>query len=84
MKSVIILEKLVQKRDLIVIPRKEYEEFSAWKKTVRVRLDEQWFWSPEWQKKEKIADKAIKSGKVAGPFSNHKELLSALKKKNRK
>ena len=80
MKPITIPRKLAQKDDLIVIPREEYEYFSVWKKTVRVRLDEQWFWTPEWQKKEEEADKAIKSKKITGPFSDHKELLSALKK----
>jgi len=80
MKAVTIPREFAQTDDIVVIPRKEYEDFSVWKKTVRVRLDEQWFWTPEWQKKEQAADRAIKSKKIAGPFSNHKELLSALKK----
>lgn len=81
MKPVTIPKNLAQKNDLVVIPRKEYERFSMWKKTVRVQLDEQWFWTPEWQKKEEVADKAIRAKKIAGPFSNHKDLLASLKKK---
>lgn len=81
MKLVTIPQNLAQKDDLVVIPRKEYERFSVWKKTIRVQLDEQWFWTPQWQKKEEAADKAIRAKKMTGPFSNHKDLLTSLKRK---
>lgn len=78
-----IPKKLTQKGDLVVIPRREYEEFSHWKKAVKVRLDEQWFWTPEWQKKEAEAGKAIRTSKVVGPFSDYKKLISALKRRRK-
>lgn len=81
MKTVTIPKKPTQKDDLVVIPRKEYERFSIWKKTVRVQLRDQWFWTPEWQKKEEAADKAIRAKKMVGPFSTHKDLLASLKEK---
>jgi CO dehydrogenase/acetyl-CoA synthase alpha subunit len=81
MKAVTIPKNLAQKGDLVVIPRKEYDHFSVWKKTVRVQLDEEWFWTPQWQKKEEVADRAIRAKKVSGPFSNHADLLAALNKK---
>lgn len=81
MKAVTIPKNLTQKDDLVVIPRKEYERFSIWKRVVRVQLDEQWFWTPEWQKKEEAADKAIRAKKITGPFSTHKDLLASLKRK---
>lgn len=81
MKAVTIPRKLAIKDDLVLIPRKEYKWFSIWKKAVDAQPKEHWFWTSEWQKKEMAADKAIRSKKVSGPFSNHKELLTALKKK---
>ncbi|MBI2053279.1 MAG: AbrB/MazE/SpoVT family DNA-binding domain-containing protein [Candidatus Sungbacteria bacterium] len=81
MNVVMIPKKLAQKGDLVVIPRKEYEAFTQWKKVISIRAGEQWFWTPEWQKKEAEADEAIRRGKVSDAFSNHKELLKALKTK---
>ena len=81
MKAITIPKNLAQKDDFVIIPRTEYERFSIWKKTVRVQLDEEWFWTPAWQKKEEAADKAIRAKKISGPFSNHKDLLVSLKKK---
>lgn len=83
MTTITIPEKIIKKGDLVVIPRKEYEEFNHWRKAVKVRLNERWFWTPEWQKKEAGADSAIRSGKIYGPFSNHKELIAALKRKRK-
>ena len=78
-----IPKKLVQKGDLVVVPKREYREFSLWKKAVKVRLDEQWFWTPEWQKKEAEVDEAIRTGKVVGPFRDHRRLVAALKHKRK-
>ncbi|MBI4159717.1 AbrB/MazE/SpoVT family DNA-binding domain-containing protein [Candidatus Wolfebacteria bacterium] len=78
---VTIPKKLAVRGDLVVIPRQDYEEFFRWKKNVRVRFDERWFWTPEWQKKEAEADMATRAGKVHGPFSDYRKLLAELKKK---
>ena len=37
MNIVTIPKKLAQKDDLVVIPRKEYEAFSEWKKALKIR-----------------------------------------------
>lgn len=39
-----------------------------------------WFWTKEWQKREKEAEEDIRRGKVYGPFESAKELLKFLKK----
>lgn len=44
-----------------------------------IKKDQMWFWTPEWQKKEKAADKALITGKISGPFDNAKDLLRSLK-----
>ncbi len=80
MTTLTIPKKLAQMGDLVVIPKGEYEAFSLWKKTVAGRSKETWFWTPEWQQKEIEANIAIKTGKMKGPFFNHKSLLVALKK----
>ncbi len=46
-----------------------------------VLKDQAWFYTPEWQKKEKEADKAITKGDISGPFSSAKELVRHLNKK---
>ena len=83
MNDITIPKRLAGKDDLVVIPRREYEKFSLWKNVVRVRLDEEWFWTPEWQKKEHEADEAIRKGKTKGPFLDHASLVAALKRKKK-
>ena len=83
MNVITIPKKFAQKDTFVVVPKREYEEFSRWKKTIHIRLDEQWFWTPEWQKKEQEADGAIQAGKIKGPFSDHKKLVAALKRRKK-
>ncbi len=73
-----------KKGEFVLIPKKEYEEFNALKRVIQIRKGEEWFWTPEWQKKEFEADIAIRSGKISGQFFDHKKLLVALKKKSKK
>lgn len=50
-----------------------------------ISRDQEWFWTKEWQKKEKEADEDIKAGRLSGPFTNAKDLiahLNYLKKKS--
>jgi hypothetical protein len=84
MNMITIPKELVRKGDLVVIPREEYEAFSHWKKTVRIHMEDNWFWTPEWQKKEAEADAALKARKVYGPFSDAKVLIAVLRKKVRR
>ncbi len=42
-----------------------------------------WFYSPEWQRKELEADRAIARGEVSGPFSSAAELIRHLRRKRR-
>ncbi len=81
MATITIPRKLMKNDDLVIIPRQEYEAFARWEKAVKIRLEDKWFWTPEWQKREAEADIAIKAGKVYGPFADHKSLITALKKK---
>ncbi|KKT29826.1 hypothetical protein A3G55_04000 [Candidatus Giovannonibacteria bacterium RIFCSPLOWO2_12_FULL_44_25] len=74
-------KSLEKERELVLIPKKEYEEFNVLKKAIQIRKGEEWFWTPEWQKKELEADTAIRAGKLSGPFSDSKKLLLFLKKK---
>lgn len=83
MNVITIPKKLASQDDLVIIPKQEYEAFSKWKHSVRVRLNEQWFWTPEWQKKEAGADAAIRHGKLSRAYADHLELMSALKRKRK-
>jgi AbrB family looped-hinge helix DNA binding protein len=46
-----------------------------------VAKDQEWFWTKEWQEKEREADEAIAEGEISGPFSKTADALKALKKK---
>ena len=81
MNAITIPQNINAQGNLVIIPEHEYRAFRAWKKNVKIRLDEEaWFWTPEWQKMEAEADADIRAGKVSGPFSDAKALLKALKK----
>ncbi|MBI2639810.1 MAG: hypothetical protein HYW90_02870 [Candidatus Sungbacteria bacterium] len=71
----------IPKGKFVLIPHEEFEAFSRWRKSVRVNLDEQWFWFPEWQKKEAEADEAIKRKKMSRRFTKHNALVASLKRK---
>ena len=79
----ITIPRSFTKDDLVVVPKREYEEFAKWKKSIKVRLNERWFWTTEWQKKEAEADRAIQQGRIIGPFSDYKKLLKALSKRRK-
>ena len=84
MNVITIPRKFIKNDDLVIIPRREYQEFSDWKRASKAYTSsERWFWTPEWQKKEREADKAIRAGKVRGPFSDKKTLLAALKRRRK-
>ncbi len=83
MNVITIPKKLAQKGDLVVIPKQEYQAFSLWKNTVKIQMEDAWFWTPEWQKKEQEADEAIQSAKLKGPFVDHASLIRALKRKKK-
>ena len=42
--------------------------------------DQAWFWTPEWQAKEREADEAIAKGEMSGPFETAQELIQHLRK----
>lgn len=44
-----------------------------------VSKDQLYFYTPEWQAKEKEADQAIASGEVIGPFDNPDAAIKALR-----
>ena len=68
-----------KKGEFVLIPKNEYEEFNALKKAIQIRKGEEWFWTPEWQKKELEADKDIVKGRVSGPFFSARDLIKHLK-----
>ena len=83
MSIITIPKKFGSRDDLVVIPRHEYEAFPKWKRAVCVRVHENWFWTPEWQKKEAEADRAIRYGNVSQGYARHRELILALKHRRR-
>jgi len=63
------LDTQVKDNAIVLIPKK------------LVAKDQEWFWTKEWQEKEKEADEAIAKGEVSGPFSKASNALKALKRK---
>ena len=39
-----------------------------------------WFWTPEWQEKERAADDDIRAGRVSGPFRSVRAFMRGLKR----
>lgn len=67
------LEVAVKENQILMFPQK------------LIPKDHLWFYTPEWQAKEKEADEDIARGDVDGPFDSSKELskyLRGLKKKS--
>ena len=63
------LDTRVQDNTIVLIPKK------------LVAKDQEWFWTKEWQEREKEADEAIANGEITGPFETAADALMALKKK---
>ena len=45
-----------------------------------ISKDQAWFWTKEWQEKEKEADEAIARGEISEPLENAEELTRHLRK----
>ena len=45
-----------------------------------IRKDQIWFWTKEWQEKEREADEAIVKGELSGPFEKAEDLIAHLRK----
>ena len=41
--------------------------------------DQAWFWTQEWQEREREADEAIGSGELSGPFESADDLIRHLR-----
>jgi AbrB family looped-hinge helix DNA binding protein len=62
------LEVEATEEGLLLIPKK------------LISKDQAWFWSREWQEKEKEADEAIAKGELSKPFKKPDELVRHLRK----
>lgn len=47
--------------------------------TGRIPKDQRYFWTDEWQKKEREADEAIGKGEIIGPFADPDEAVKELR-----
>jgi AbrB family looped-hinge helix DNA binding protein len=63
------LEVDVTEEGLLIIPKK------------LVSKDQTWFWTKEWQQREKEADEAIAKGEVSPPFKKAGDLIRHLRKR---
>lgn len=55
------------------------EDFALTAIMEKIKNDE-WFWTPEWQERERRADEDIKAGRVSGPFETADEVIAHLHK----
>lgn len=73
-----IPKRITQEGDLIVMPRKDYEKFFSILKIIS--KDQIWFWTKEWQQKEKEADEDIVSKKLSPAYKTKREIKESLTK----
>jgi antitoxin MazE len=64
------LEVQVRDEALYIVPQK------------LIPRDQAWFWTKEWQEKEREADEAIDRGEVSGPFASGDDLLRYLRSRS--
>lgn len=62
------LEPQIKNKTIILKPKK------------LIDLDQAWFWTKEWQEKEREADEDIAQGRIKGPFDNFEDLIKDLEK----
>lgn len=61
-----LIEMIEQDGRIVMVPKR------------LIDADQAWFWTKEWQEKEREADEDIRAGRVSGPFKNVDELLKHL------
>jgi len=62
--------------ELVAVPKKEYQLFSSFLEFID--LQQVFFWTKEWQMKERQADRDITLRKVSWAYDNAKSLKKAL------
>lgn len=62
--------------ELVAIPEKEYKLFNTF--LAFIDIDQMFFWTKEWQVKEKEADKEIRNGNISVAYRTKGELKKAL------
>ena len=61
-----LIEMLEQDGRIVMVPKR------------LIDADQAWFWTKEWQEKEREADEDIRQGRVAGPFKSVDDLMKHL------
>ena len=62
--------------ELVAVPKNEYQLFHSFLEFIDIK--QIFFWTKEWQAKEKEADKDTATGKVSRTYSNARDLKKAL------
>ena len=62
--------------ELVAVPKKEYQLFNSFLEFIDIK--QIFFWTREWQLKERQADKDIALLKVSKAYNNAKDLKKAL------
>jgi len=66
----------LEEGDVLVI--EEREDSIVMKPRKLIDPTQAWFWTEEWQEKERQADEDTKTGRVSGPFKDVEELRKHL------
>jgi AbrB family looped-hinge helix DNA binding protein len=66
------------KQDLVHSKGLAEQEIDVAVKVGLIDPDQTWWWTEEWQKGERQAEKEIKKGKLMGPFSTVEQFKSAI------
>jgi AbrB family looped-hinge helix DNA binding protein len=72
------IEKI--KQDLAHSKGLSEEEIEVAVKVGLIDKDQTWWWTEEWQKGERVAQKEIAEGKLTGPFSTLEQFKSAIER----
>ena len=62
--------------ELVAVPKKEYQLFNSFLEFIDIK--QIFFWTKEWQTKERQVDKEIAFKKVSKVYNNAKDLRKAL------
>ena len=61
-----LIEMIEQEGHIVMVPKR------------LIDADQAWFWTKEWQEKEREADEDIRAGRVSGPFKSVDDLMKHL------
>ncbi len=78
------IAKLLKLHKGMLLEVREEEGRVVMNPQILVPREDAWFWSPEWQAKEREADEEMRMGRFHGPYTTAKDLQKALDRLKKK